>query len=414
MRNHGVAASAKSISLTLAFLFALSSMLILVSCPVEATVIGANKGVLNYENVLKNGYSQELVTLNTDTDFNLSVDYRLEGDIADWVRIEPVTRPFYISRNEPMTLTVIIEPPGDARIDKYAGSIRFITGALGGPDAAFGTSVRTAINLKLGVQVTGQEIVSCRLPEVYMDDVEEGYPLEFYAVFSNRGNVRLTPEFILEFWNQDQTKIVETLTFTADESVLPTVQRRLFKSLPNNLSIGQYWVRITTPVCGDSGSAFITMSVIERGGVSDKGVLVDIENPTDAEVGDIVPIDAVFTNLGTRIVSAKFKGTITSGSKDNIFKVIDTEPIDVMPGQTERLRTYFNPTQEGQYMIAGRVLYNRKLTFERSSVINIFPAGTLKEASFMSLSVIIIMALILIIIIFVFLIAKKRRKRRRI
>jgi hypothetical protein len=377
--------------------------------PASATVIGANKGVIDLKNVMKNGYAQELVTLTTDTDFNLSINYKVEGDVADWIRFEPQANPFYISKNNPYTIAIIVEPPQDARVDKYTGSVRFITGALAGPEGQFGTAVRTAININMAVQVTGQEVVSCTVPEVTLNDVEEGYPLEFYAVISNGGNVRLKPSFILEFWNQDQTKLVETMNFTTDDEILPTTQRRIFKSLPQSLPIGQYWVRMKTPVCGEAGAGFYTMSIVERGGVSDKGVLLTIQNPVDARVGQIVPIDAVFQNLGSRVVSAKFKGTITSGGKDNIFKLIDTEPIDVAPGKTESLRTYFNPTQEGQYMISGQVLYNKKLTFEKLSILNVYPLKVGLAQGIFSTGTIVLVLLAIIIAVLIILIMRNKR-----
>lgn len=379
---------------------------------VEATVIGANKGVINLRNVLKNGYAQEPVTLSTDTDFNLSITYNIEGEIAPWVRLEPSQQPFFISKDKPNVVIIIVEPPVDAKNQHYSGSVRFLTGALAGPGGQFGTAVRAAINVRLGVDITGQEIVSCSAGGFELNDVEEGYPLEFYAVVTNNGNVRLKPDFVLEFWNQDQSELVKTFTFAANKSILPTVQERLFYSVPQSLGIGQYWVKIRTPLCGDAGSGFLTVSVIEKGGVSDKGELINIQNEPWVKVGDIVPIDAIFRNLGTRVVSAKFKGTITSG--EELFKIIDTDSLDVMPGETVSLRTYFNPVQEGQYMITGRVLYNKKLTFERSSVLNVNPSGKPPSAaSFFSWSTLMIILAIIILILAILIFGKRKKLSKR-
>jgi hypothetical protein len=391
--------------------FLVCAILLISSCFVEATVIGANKGIVNFRNVLKSGYAQELVTLTTDTDFNLSITYKPEGEIAEWIRLEPSTQPFFISKNNPYTVAVVVEPPADARNQHYDGSVRFVTGALAGPEGQFGTAVRAAINTRIGLDITGQEIVSCGAAGYELNDVEEGYPIEFYAVVTNTGNVRIRPDFVLEFWNQDQTVLVRTFNLTSNESILPTVQQRIFFSFTQSLPIGQYWVKVRTPVCGDAGSAFLTMSVIERGGVSDKGELINIENSAWAKVGDIVPIDAVFRNLGSRVVSVKFQGTITSG--ENIFKVIDTDPLDVMPGETVSLRTYFNPVQEGQYVISGRVLYNKKLTFDRSSILNVNPTGKPPGGGVgLSSFTIIIIVVLVVILILVFLIIRKKKRLR--
>ncbi len=390
------------------FAIFISLVIIFNSFLVEATVIGANKGVISFKNVLKNGYAQEFVTLSTDTDFNLSITYKVEGEIADWIRLEPSTQPFFISRDHPYVVAVIIEPPADAKNQEYAASVRFLTGALAGPEGQFGTAVRAAINTRIGAAISGQEIVSCSVAGYELDDVEEGYPVELYAVVTNSGNVRIKPDFVLEFWNQDQTQLVKTFNFTINNSILPTVQEKVFYSFAQSLGIGQYWVRVRTPLCGEGSSAFLTMSVIEKGGVSDKGDLINIENPVWAKAGDIVPIDAVFRNLGSRVVSAKFKGTINSG--ENIFKIIDTDPLDVMPGETVKLRTYFNPTRDGQYVITGRVLYNKKLTFDRSSILNVNPSGTPPSTGGAFNWSIILIILAVVIIVLVFLVLRKRKQ----
>lgn len=394
------------------FVILLAMQLVLNSFFVQATVIGANKGIINFKNVLKNGYAQEFMTLTTDTDFNLSITYKIEGEIAEWVRLEPSAQPFFISRDHPYVVAVVIEPPEDAKNQDYSGSVSFLTGALAGPEGQFGTAVRAAINTRIGISITGQEIVSCGAAGFELNDVEEGYPLEFYAVVTNGGNVRIKPNFVLEFWNQDQTKLVQSFSFTINESILPTVQKRVFYSIAHDLEIGQYWVRVKTPLCGEGEAAFLTVSVIERGGVSDKGELVNIENVAWAKAGDIVPIDAVFRNLGARVVSAKFKGTITSG--EEIFKIIDTDPLDVAPGETVKIRTYFNPTQNGQYTITGRVLYNKKLTFDRSSILNVNPSGQpSSQGSGFSWSVVLIILIGIIIILLLLIIRRKKKMIRR-
>ncbi len=323
---------------------------IISSLSVSATIIGANKAKINYKNVLKNGYSQELVTFTTDSDIPISVTYKSEGDISDWLSFDPPEQPFFMSKDAPYIITLIVQPPEDAKNEHYTGSVRFITGPLAGPGSQFGTAVRTAINIRLGVDITGQEIVSCDLSNFEIDDVEEGYPIELYAIVDNKGNVRIRPEITLEFWNQDQTELVQTFTFRPDEEIIPTVQKRIFYSFDHNLPIGQYWVKVKS-MCGGS---FLTMSVIERGGVSDKGELIEIKNNPWVKVNDIVPIDAVFKNFGSRVVSAKFKGTITSG--DEIFKIIDTDSLDIAPGETINLRTYFNPVQEGPFITKNLLL----------------------------------------------------------
>ena len=123
----------------------------------------------------------------------------------------------------------------------------------------------------------------------------------------------------------------------------------------------------------------------------------------------------VFKNTGTRVESAKLKGTITLAGQ--IIKVIDTDAVDVSPGATVGLETFFNPKMPGQYIINVRVLYNNKLTFWKSSILNALPSEEfdkqikglrMKELSFMILLMVIAITILLLLI----LIKKKKRRKK--
>ena len=157
---------------------------------------------------------------------------------------------------------------------------------------------------------------------------------------------------------------------------------------------------VSSPDC--SGSATLTFDVYERGGIVDSGEFVDIEVEPWNNVGDIIPITAFFQNLGERTVSAKLKGTITKN--DRLFKVIDTDFFNTPPGEIVGIETFFNPTEPGRYLMEGRILYNDKLTYQRSAIINV--RGEALGGGFA-------WNYIFIIIIIIFLILLIRKKKRR-
>ncbi len=385
-------------------------LFLLVALPtlVSAVGIGVNKGVLTFTDVLQNGYAQESVLVTTDSATPITGTYQFEGDIADWLRVEPNSTFFSFSRDKPYKLTVIAEPPADAQLKEYTGGVRVLTGEIARTAGGLiGTTTRAAFLIKVKLGVSGTQRKSCVLGGVQLKNTEVGQPYEFTATVKNNGNVRIRPSFNITVYDQSQADQVQSATLIMDHDILPTVTETFTKEVPNKLPIGQYWARVTSE-CGDS--KLLTFDVLARGGIADKGELVRVEAKPWAKTGEIIPIHAVFTNLGSRTVGAKFKGTITTNEQPpRLVKTIDTDTYNVPAGQTASIETFFNPTEPGRYIVAGRVLYNGKLTFQKSTIINVQGPMLVAAQSFTGPLLFII---ILIILLLLFIIRKRRRRRR--
>ncbi len=367
-----------------------------------------NNGAISYQDVLQNGYAQEYVLVTTDSSTPITGTYQLEGELAPWIRLEPANETFVFSSERPYQVAVIVEPPADAQLRRYAGSLRFLTGELTRTgDSKIGQTTRAAFLIKINAGLTGTEMLRCQMGGVAIIDTEVGDPFDLVAGIHNTGNVRITPSFNVLVYDQEQTTLLLNTTLEPGLSVLPTTTREYRLQVPNRLPIGQYWARVTGLPCGNA--AFLTFDVVERGGIADKGELVRITVSPWARTGDIVPIQAVFKNTGPRIVTARFKGTITQQDTTKLFKVIDTESVNVLPGQTVELETFFNPLEAGQYVIAGRVNYNSKITFQKSAILNV-NGPTLGGPRNLSL-LLLFLLLAIVILVLLILIAKKRRER---
>ncbi|HYD03881.1 MAG TPA: hypothetical protein VEC16_06315, partial [Alphaproteobacteria bacterium] len=132
-----------------------------------------------------------------------------------------------------------------------------------------------------------------------------------------------------------------------------------------------------------------------------------LDNNAWAAVGDVVPVTAVFKNTGERTVSAKFKGVVTLDNK--IVETLDSEFYDIPPGEIGNIEMYFTPEKYGQYIISGRILYNNKLSYEKSSVLNV-NTGTEKTGN----AWVFVLVLIIIVIVILLLLIRIRKKRREI
>ncbi|MBR9693103.1 hypothetical protein GOV07_04205 [Candidatus Woesearchaeota archaeon] len=386
-------------------------LLLLVFTPVTLAVgIGVNKGSISYEDVLQNGYAQEVILVTTDSPETIIGTYQFEGGIAPWLRVEPPVDEFEFSRGNPYALTLIVEPPRDARLEDYDGGFRVLTGEILRSDGGkIGTSTRAAFFIKIALGVSGTERLECSMGGVRIKDTELEQPFDFMANVVNKGNVRIQPEFKISIYDQFQEKLVAELAVPMDEEIFPTVTSNFVTQVTYDLSPGQYWATVELPLCGDS--TFLTFDVLDRGGVADKGELLRVEAQSWAETGDIIPIKAIFLNKGSRIVSAKFKGTITTRNGGRLVKVIDTDLYNVPPGETAEIETFFNPVDPAQYIVAGRVLYNNKLTFQKGTVINVEGMKLLAAASFGG-PFLLILFLLIAILVFLILIARKKRRRR--
>lgn len=377
---------------------------------VTAAGISVTKAIIDYNDVLKGGYAEDFLYVSTDAPFDVPLSYELLGDIKDWITIDPDinsnTTTFFISNSNYQSLRVIITPPADIPQGTYTGTLRLITGTLNTPDAKYGSQLQAAFMIRITVTITGTEFLSCNGGGVIIRDTEVGSPLEYSMAVSNNGNIRITPSAIIDIWNQDQTVLVTTRNIDFNNlEIFPTTTKTVSNSFSNNLRIGQYWAYVTVEPC--KNSVLTTFTVYDKGAIVDSGDFLRLDNVAWAKINDVVPIIATFKNTGSRTVSAKFKGVITSENK--IVETIDSEFYDIAPGVTTGITVYFTPKNIGQYTISGRILYNNKLSFEKSSVLTVA-----EESGSSSNTWIYIIIIIIIIIVTLLLMIGIRKKRHRI
>jgi hypothetical protein len=385
-------------------------ILLLIALPfTSAALLGVNKIDLEYNDVLRAGYAEDYVIVSTGAVNNISLYIEAQGDIKDWISFEPKEQPFTMSANNPSVIKVIVQPPSDARVGEYESVVLISTGPLGQQSGQMGTNVVVAFELKAKVKVTDTQILSCGAGGFDIKDMEIGFPLEMSSSVSNGGNVRVNPSFQLKIYDQNQKNVVSILNYSYNNEILPTLTAQIQAKLENALDIGQYWVEVNSSPCG--GGAFLTFSVLEKGGISDLGEFVRLENNAWALTGDIVPINAQFRNRGSRVVSAQFKGIVTLDEK--IVKVISSDSVDVAPGELVPLPVFFTPEKVGQYRITGRIYYNKKITFEKSSILNVNQGEAKQKASINKYYVALGAIILIIIVLLMLIIIKKRKKEKR-
>lgn len=386
----------RTVTFTLVFLFLINSVL--------GVSIGISPGRVTFENLLQEGYAERTVTISTNSEEILSGTARPRGDISGWVSFNPDTRDFQISKSNPYKLKVVVQPPEDIPNGNYSGSIEFVTDTIGSVEGRAGGIVKAAVTQLLNVEVSGDEIIECRAGAFSIKDAEIGFPLEFAATVINDGNVRLNPTFTFDFQDQYQegTVLQEELV---GQQVLPTTESRITGRIDQELGVGQYWVDARAEECDTE--QILTFSVVEKGGIIDNGVLKSIFNKPWVAVGEPVEFIIKFANQGKRDVSAIFKGTIRLN--DKIVEVIETEEVIVPAGKEEDISVFYTPIESGRHVLSGRITYNKKLTFEKSSILNVEVSGEVKE----SFNIFPLLLYLIIVITILFIIRKILKEKRK-
>lgn len=337
----------------------------------SAERIGVSPATSTYEKVLRGGYAEKIITITTDTQDPTLIEAQARGDIAEWLEFKESD--IEVTRDNPYRLVVAVSPPEDIPNGNYTGFLRIkSTAPSTGPEKGGATGfVTPVLDIVLTVEITDIEYYNCRADSFTVNSVEEGENVKFKTRIRNLGNTRINPKVRIDIWDQDQIEIIDTEEFSTD-FIAPTTQKEIEVSFNSNkLDLGQYWADALSIDCGTQTT--LTFDILEEGALKAIGTLVSIESPPWINVGETTFINALFKNHGEKEVQARFEGKITR--QERIIQLIKSEPVDVDINQDETFEFFFTPTQPGRYIVSGRILYDGKKTFEKSTVINVTQSG---------------------------------------
>ncbi len=370
----------------------LTIVFIILSSPVLASVsLGVSPGLLNYKKVLKGGFARRSMTISTSLEQEVLTVFKLEGNISDWISLSPNDTEIYISKSKPYKVGVDIKPPETAENGNYTGIIHIRTeklGYLGG--AKYGSIIKADITVKVNVEVVGDQILSCFIGGVEVKDSEVGYPIDVYVQLYNDGNVQLSPLFEYSVWDQMQENLVQSNSQKAS-AVLPTITKKVYMGIDNQLNPGQYWLTLKVPECGFSTTR--TFDIVEAGKIADKGELRAVNTKPWVTTGELVPIVGIFKNTGSRPEDVKLRFEIKKNNE--IVSVLESETLKVLEGKSQNFQQYFLAKAPGRYEVNAVAYYNKKVSFEKGTIINVRPPLK-KSPNYLLYSVYIIMIIIIV------------------
>jgi len=331
---------------------------------VLAVSIGASPGRINFGGVLQGGYAEQVLKVSTDSEFPVPAVFTVEGDIETWVTFGE--EDIILEGNVPNPVKIIVQPPQDTQVGNYTGKIKFQTGSLGNLTGRAGGFVQASVTININVEIIGTQIIKCKSGGFSIEDIEIGNPTTITASVINEGNVRIRPEMDIRITDIDRVANFYSETFIGQQ-ILPTTTDFIGFTFNPSLPVGQYWVDLSIDQC--RASDLLTISIVEVGGIIDNGLFRSLRSKPRALQNETVELIAKFQNQGSRTVTAKFIGNAKLG--DRITHVLESGEFAISSQEEFDIPIFITAKELGRYVITGRVVYNKKLTFEKGTILTI-------------------------------------------
>jgi len=337
-----------------------------------ALSIGVSPGNIDFKDLMRGGYAEDNILVSTSGNETLNITISARDEISSWLVFEPSS--LILQPHSTANIQVMIRPPGDIANGVYNGiaSVSARPNATSGVAAGAGMTIGVAAAVKIAAEVTDNEIKTLSIKDITVKDVEELHPTEITVMATNTGNVKIRPRIVISIYDQAQENVLKSLEYS-DTEILPTSDATMLILIPlDDFKIGQYWVSVMVFLDETAiYSRVLTFDYLERGSLRVKGEFNSISAGAWVQVGDVVKLDASFTNTGQMITTAKAKFEIYLG--DALKDVVESEELQVDVAETKNLVAYYKPVVDGRYEIKSVVSYSRKITEEKSTILNVRP-----------------------------------------
>lgn len=384
-------------------ILALAFVVLLASDAAAQSIIGVSPGNVDLKNVLRGGYAERAITVTVDSESPVKVKLEPRGDIVSWLDFS--TLELEVSRGSPGRPVIYVTPPTDVPNGNYTAFLRVRTEEIN-PEGKQGHAtgkILAALDVVITVEITDLEVFACEAKNFKIDSVEKGEELKIELDFLNKGNIRVSPKVVVDIWDLEYSQIVKTLDLVGSE-VLPTKTEKVaFSADTNELEVMQYWAEVSAVEC--YASEVLTFDIFEPGTLRAEGIITGIASMTWTSEGEIVPITVNFKNTGEKEIVSQFKGQITLDGK--IVQLLEGEQTSVPVNEATNFTFFFTPGKEGKYIVSGRVFYEKKRTFEASTVVNVTAKDSLMKKAFL---VIAYIAFSIVVLMLLYKIRKEKRR----
>jgi hypothetical protein len=353
-----------------AFLAAIMAALLLfaLSGPAAGMGIGVTPPQLEITDALRgNTYEENIVIFNTD---NVTHDYGLTAteSLASWAS-------YYLPESPDTAITSITVPgrtengvgskgvlvkiaiPDDTPNGSYDGLL-LVTG-IAGETSESGVGVGMEVPVLVHIEVTGTQIISGKVTDIFAEDVEVGYPLRLIVMFQNTGNVAEGPMIETTITYKGE----EVANFSSDSTKVPPGQA-------GNIEVewdttgkapAEYTAKVVVSLNDEVlKEKVITFNILPLGQLTRSGEITDVTIEGSTVVGITCKVEATFKNTGQIDTNVYFTGEAYLG--DTFIQVITSDTLLVKRGQEGVLTAYYTPEQGGDITLKIQANYEGKLS----------------------------------------------------
>jgi hypothetical protein len=322
--------------------------------------------------------NNSLRVYNPDPTYTLRYNITVNDTISDTISVSPSTGTITPKSSAVVLIKARVSDTKPNGL--YNGTVH-ISSVIDVPKEINQTGIipQPAVNVIVSYSVTDKQTTGLVVNNLQLFDTEEGmaFPLNMNA--TGTGNVDAQPVIRLNLTGVGKTTAASTYEIK-NVTIKPRTAQDVYTTYPNTLPKGQYEAR--ADVLFNGTSIFNTtkqIEVFEKGVLKSKGELtaVKIEGSTFVNVGDTVKLVAPFRNTG----EVGINGTLVcevredvGGTNETGGKLVGTaqsNTLEVLPGQTVDLATYYTPQKAGAYIVSGHVQYANKVTENKATVLTV-------------------------------------------
>ncbi|MDD9952912.1 MAG: hypothetical protein OXR66_01085 [Candidatus Woesearchaeota archaeon] len=301
-------------------------------------------------------YSIKILS-NEETDRRVALS--VSGDGATWIFLrdpatnEFVTEPVTIPANEERSFYVDFILPEDLPNGRYEGHFE-VTQVIEESESTV-NPVSLVVRSIYRLDVTGDERKTGTVPSMTVRDTESGQPLRIRYDFFNTGNVAFAPtaDVTVKKDGADVERFErEGLMTRPDETLVQTAEWST-----EGHGTGTFTADVTVKANGVAiGEDTLTFNIEPRGTFTADIFSGDPVLPEELLAGKLVRGYVDFHNVGKIDLTAKVQMEVFQN--DELVDVIKGEESLVIPTKHKKLEFFFKPTEAGDYVLKGKLLYS--------------------------------------------------------
>ncbi|MDD4876467.1 MAG: hypothetical protein PHQ86_04975 [Dehalococcoidales bacterium] len=335
--------------------------------PLETLANGVAVGpsALEIDNALRNEEYEKQIVLFNPGEEEIAYTLDTEGDAKAWISfwnnnaaVIP-SKKISIPAHDEKNILVKIVVPKDAINGQHEASI-VVTNVLTSENGQMtGQGVQVSAQVSVSIMVTGDQILAGTINSISTADTEADNLLQLKISFQNTGNVIATP--------------LITVSISANGSYIDKINSAETQIGPGNTDIilvgwdttgrqtGSYSAHITISL-GNTIIAEDTLefSILPTGTLTRSGTLTQLEIEGKLEQNKLIVILANFVNTCQVNTKAIFLGEIYFNN--GLIDVIESDEISIAAGASNKLKSYLQLENSGQYLVKGYVNYEGNTT----------------------------------------------------